>query len=329
MKNRIKLVITTVLLLTVLVSCAKNDSIMTNVEGDESNIGQNDNNKLSVITTLFPYYDFVREIAGDKVNITMLISPGMDAHSFEPTPADMIEVQNADLFIYNGGEMESWVEQILEATDNNSNQISLRMMDYVKTVTEEEKEGMEAEEEEEEFGELEYDEHIWTSPVNAQKLVNEICNALIEADPENAVYFQTNAQNFIDELKDLDTQFQEVVNNSQNKIMIVGDKFPLRYFVDQYGLDYRAAFSGCSTETEPSADTIAYLIDKTKEEQVSAIFKMELSNGKICETISEATGTKVLTFHSVHNVTKDDFENGVTYLELMKQNVEVLKEGLN
>ncbi|KAB1439873.1 metal ABC transporter substrate-binding protein [Candidatus Galacturonibacter soehngenii] len=321
MKNKIKVIMLTVLLVTVLVSCTKNSPANTTVEGE--------NEKLTVVTTLFPYYDFVRQIAGDKVNNMMLLSPGMDAHSFEPTPANMIDVQKADVFIYNGGEMENWVEQILKATENK-NQVSLRMMDYVKTVVEEEKEGMETEEEEEEgLEEPEYDEHIWTSPVNAQKLVETICETLMQADEKNASYYEANAKKYLEELKELDASFQGVVNQATKKIMIVGDKFPLRYLVDEYGLDYRAAFSGCTTQTEPSADTIAYLINITKEEQVNAVFHMELSNGKIADTISEATGAKVLTFHSTHNVTKEDFEKGVTYLELMRQNVKVLQEGLN
>lgn len=336
MKNKIYIIIAAMLLVAGLAGCAQNtsqditsvnDSIST--ESFNSEATTSDTTKLNVVTTLFPYYDFVREIAGDKVNYTMLVPAGMDTHSFEPTPANMIEIGNADIFIYNGGEMESWVAQILDAVEN-PNQISLRMMDYVETVVEEEKEGMEAEEEEEEeLGVLEYDEHIWTSPVNAEKIVTQICEVLKEADSENAEYYQTNADNYISQLEELDTQFQEVVDNSKYNIMIVGDKFPLRYFVDQYGLDYSAAFKGCSTETEPSASTIAYLINKTKEEQVGVVYHMELNDGKIAQSISEATGTKVLQFQSCHNVTKEDFEKGVTYLELMKQNVEVLEEGLN
>jgi zinc transport system substrate-binding protein len=333
MKNKIYVIMLTVLIITGLYGCAQNNQ---NKKSDSETISANevqssetmDTTKLNVITTIFPYYDFVKQIAGDKVNFTMLVPAGMDTHSFEPTPANMIEIENADVFIYNGGEMESWVSQILDAVEN-PDQISVRMMDYVETVVEEEKEGMEAEEEEEELGELEYDEHIWTSPVNAVKIVKQISETLKEADPDNAVYYQANADNYINQLKELDAKFQEVVSNSKHKIMIVGDKFPLRYFVDQYGLDYSAAFKGCSTETEPSADTIAYLINKTEEEQVGYIYQMELNNGKIAQTISEATSTKVLQFQSCHNVTKESFEKGVTYLELMKQNVEVLKEGLN
>lgn len=340
MKNKIKIITLVTILIVALVGCGKKSTDVqlgsNSLESANTNKQLTDENKLNVVATLFPYYDFVREIAGDKVNLTMLVPPGMDSHSFEPTPADMIEVQNADVFIYNGGEMESWVPEVLEAVDNPK-QISDCMMDHVETVVEEDVEGMEPEQEEAkedetsdtDIEEVEYDEHIWTSPVNSQQIVTEICNVLKEADPLNAEYYQTNADNYMKQLQELDTQFQEVVDNSDRKIMIFGDKFPLRYFADEYGLDYRAAFNGCSTETEPSADTVAFLIDKVKEENLPVVYHIELNSGAIANTISEATGAKVLLFHSCHNVTKEDFDNKVTYLKLMQNNVEVLKEGLN
>lgn len=354
MKIRINLIAIVTLLIVALAGCAKNSNEVqtkaTAIEKSEESKSEEsksenstsenskestENEKLDVVATIFPYYDFIRQIAGDKVNLTMLVPAGMDTHSFEPTPADMIIVQNSDVFIYNGGDMESWVPEVLKAVEN-TNQITDCMMDHVETVVEEVTEGMEAEEESEteeepetEDAELEYDEHIWTSPVNAQKIVTEICNVLKEADPVNADYFQANADNYMKQLQVLDSQFQEVVDNAQRKIMIFGDKFPLRYFVDQYGLDYSAAFVGCSTETEPSANTVAYLIDKAKEENVPVIYHIELSSGKIADTICESTGAKVLLFHTCHNVSQEEFENGVTYLELMQKNVEALKEGLN
>ncbi|PXV95783.1 zinc transport system substrate-binding protein [Lachnotalea glycerini] len=333
--KRKTLLIIAALLLAALVGCGQKTNQATEDVAETSKeltTSTEENAKLNVVATLFPYYDFVREIAQDKVNLTMLVPAGMDTHSFEPTPADMIEVNNADVFIYNGGEMESWVTKVLSSTENKK-QISACMMDYVETVIEEETEGMEpeeaADEEEQSEEEPEYDEHIWTSPVNAQKIVIEICNVLKEADPNNADYYQMNADNYVKELEELDSEFKEVVENSKYKIMIFGDKFPLRYFVDQYGLSYRAAFNGCSSETEPSADTVAYLIDKVKQEQLPAVYHIELSSGKIAETISEATGAKVLEFNSCHNVSQEDFNNKVTYLQLMHQNVEALKEGLN
>ncbi len=340
MKNKIKLIAMVTAFVVALVGCGKTSTAIksesNSLELTNSNTQAEDESKLNVVATLFPYFDFVREIAGDKVELTMLVPTGVDTHSFEPTPANMIEVQNADVFIYNGGEMESWVPEVLGAVEN-PNQISDCMMDHVEAVVEEEVEGMEPEKEGEEAKgatnnetkEVEYDEHIWTSPVNAQKIVTEICTVLMEANPENAAYFQTNTNSYIKKLQELDTQFKEVVDNSNSKTVIFGDKFPLRYFADEYGLKYFAAFNGCSTETEPSVDTVAFLIDKIKEENVPVVYHIELNSGAIANTISEATGAKVLLFHSCHNVTKEDFDNGVTYLELMQNNVEALKEGLN
>ncbi len=317
MKNKIWISMIVITMVMTLFGCEKK----------ETETLENSDEKLSVITTLFPYYDFVKQIAGDKVNVSMIVPAGMDTHSFEPTPADMITIQKADVFIYNGGDMESWVSQVLDASENKE-QVTDVMMDHVKIVVEETVEGMELEEEGEE-GEVEYDEHIWTSPVNAQKIVAEICTVLSKVDPENANVYQKNTDAYIVQLKDLDKEFKDVINNSDRKTIIFGDKFPLRYFAEEYGLTYYAAFPGCSTETEPSPDTVAFLIDKAKEEKVPVIYYLELSSQKIADTICEGAGAKKLLFHSCHNVSKDDFNSGVTYLELMKQNVRNLKEGLN
>lgn len=322
MKKLILILLTVVLTATVLFGCTQNSDTVKTETGDE---------KLNVVTTLFPYYDFVRAIAGDKVNVTMIVPAGMDTHSFEPTPANMITIQNADVFIYNGGEMESWVDRVLGAVENE-NQISDCMIDYVNAVEEETVEGMEPEDEEEgetDEDEVEYDEHIWTSPVNAQIMVEEICNILAKADSENAEFYQANADSYIEKLKTLDEKFKETVDNSKRKLIVFGDKFPFRYFADEYGLKYSAAFNGCSTETEPSADTVAYLIDKVKAENIPVVYYIELSNEKIADTICEATGAKKLLLHSCHNLSKKDFDSGITYVELMEQNVKNLKEGLN
>nr|WP_312577985.1 metal ABC transporter substrate-binding protein [Sedimentibacter sp.] len=322
MKKLILILLTVVLTATVLFGCTQNSDTVKTETGDE---------KLNVVTTLFPYYDFVRAIAGDKVNVTMIVPAGMDTHSFEPTPANMITIQNADVFIYNGGEMESWVDRVLGAVENE-NQISDCMIDYVNAVEEETVEGMEPEDEEEgetDEDEVEYDEHIWTSPVNAQIMVEKICNILAKADSENAEFYQANADSYIEKLKTLDEKFKETVDNSKRKLIVFGDKFPFRYFADEYGLKYSAAFNGCSTETEPSADTVAYLIDKVKAENIPVVYYIELSNEKIADTICEATGAKKLLLHSCHNLSKKDFDSGITYVELMEQNVKNLKEGLN
>lgn len=289
--------------------------------------------KLNVVTTLFPYYDFTRQIAGEHINLTMVVPAGMDSHSFEPTPADMITIQNADVLICNGGAMEHWLERVLLAVDT-SRMTVMTGMDYVDTVEEEIVEGME-EEHDHDHGdddghgeEIEYDEHIWTSPVNAMKLVKGIEETLSEADPGNGAAYEANAESYLLKLEKLDQEFRDVTANKKRSMIIVGDKFPYRYFADEYGLHYRAAFSGCSTDTEPSAKTIAYLIDKMKAEQIPVIYYPELTSHRVAEIISEETDAEPLLLHSCHNVTRREFDSGVTYLDLMEQNVINLKKGL-
>ena len=296
-----------------------------------------------VVTTIFPYYDFVRQIAGDRVRLKMVVPAGMDSHSFEPTPADMITMQQADLMVCNGGEMEQWVEKVVASLDTENMKV-LTMMDYVDVLEEEIVEGMEdnehshddhdhAHENEEEDHDghemdIEYDEHIWTSPANAMKLVEVITETLKEVSPENASYFEENKNSYETELKSLDDEFKDIVANGRHRMIVVADKFPFRYFAQEYGLSYRAAFSGCSTDTEPSAKTIAYLIDRIKEHQIQAVFYLELSSHRTADIISEETGAKPLLLHSCHNVTRRQFDEGVTYLQLMKQNAKNLQEAL-
>ena len=293
--------------------------------------------RLKVVTTLFPYYDFVRQVAGDRVNLTLVVPAGMDSHSFEPTPADMITIQEADVLICNGGEMEHWLSQVLDSMDTSHMKI-VTMMDYIDTVEEEHVEGMEEaehghahgdEDDDGHGGEIEYDEHIWTSPVNAMAIVKIINSALDEALPGQAGRFDENAQAYLAELKELDGQFRQVVAQGKRHMIIVADKFPFRYFADEYGLSYRAAFSGCSSDTEPSARTIAYLIDKVEDEQIPAVYYLELSSHSTARVIGEETGAKPLLLHSCHNVTRREFDQGITYLQLMKRNVEALREGLD
>lgn len=313
--------------------------------------------RLNVVTTLFPYYDFLRQIAGNSIRLTMVVPAGMDSHSFEPTPADMITMQNADLLVCNGGTMEQWLSQVLDSFEEGTGpKRVVTMMDYVDVVQEEIVEGMEDGEshdhghththadgtvhagehdhehldEDDGHGvEIEYDEHIWTSPVNAKKLVGVLTEVLKEEDPAHADSYAEKGASYQDKLTELDAEFRELVSHAKRRLVVFGDKFPLRYFFDEYGLEYRAAFSGCSTDTEPSAKTIAYLIDKVRDEQIPAVYYLELSSPRVAEIIGEETGAEPLLFHSCHNVTRRQFDSGVTYLELMEQNVENLKKGLS
>lgn len=293
--------------------------------------------KLKVVTTLFPYYDFTRQIAGDKVELTMVVPAGMDSHSFEPTPADMRTIQEADILICNGGAMEQWVSQVTEALVT-SHMTVVTMMEYVDAVEEEIVEGMEDEEHEhghdshEEHShreEHEYDEHIWTSPVNAMKFTRVITDALVQADPENRQIYEAGRDGYLKKLEEVHQMLLQVARDRKRNTIVVGDKFPFRYLAEEYGFQYRAAFSGCSTDTEPSARTIAYLIDKVREENIPAVYYLELSSHRVSEIIGEETGAEPMLLHSCHNVTRREFDARITYVDLMLKNVENLRKGLD
>ena len=277
--------------------------------------------KLQIVCSSYPAYDFVREIAGDKAEITLLIKPGAEVHSYEPTPKDVVRIQESALFICNGGESEAWLEELLQ---NGMNVVY--MMDCVDTVAEEEKEGMYVRGEEE--GEEELDEHVWTSPVNATHIAWEICSRLCTVDPDNAKLYTANCDAYTAQLMELDAELHRVVDNAPHKTLVFADRFPMRYFTREYGLDYFAAFPGCASETEPSAKTVAFLIDRVREEKLSAVLYMEFSNEKMADVICEDTGCVKLPFYSAHNITAQQFEDGVTYLDLMRINLETLKEAL-
>jgi zinc transport system substrate-binding protein len=283
--------------------------------------------KIKVVSTIFAPYDFARAVAGDRAELTMLLPPGAESHSFEPTPRDIVNIQKCDVFIYIGGESETWVEQILKSTDTGKRK-TLALMDKVTVVKEEIVEGMQEESEEEETEEPEYDEHIWTSPKNAKLLTQAIADTLSAADPDNAAFYQENAKDYIVKLNKLDKDFQAVVDGAVRKTIVFGDRFPFRYFADDYKLSYFAAFPGCSTETEPSAATLVFLINKVKQGKIPVVFHIELSNEKIADMLCEATGAKKRLLHACHNISRDDFRKGETYLSIMARNVEALREAL-
>jgi zinc transport system substrate-binding protein len=297
---------------------------ITDCKRSKSVLPRNAGGKIDVTVTNFPPYDFVRQIAGTRVNLTMLLPPGSESHSFEPSPRDIITIQNSDIFIYTGGESDEWIDRILESM-NTDNMKILAMIETVDAVEEEIVEGMEEEDGEEEIA---YDEHVWTSPQNVILIVQAITALLCEADSANAGFFRQNAAAYIKELEQLDAAFNEVVSGAKRKTIVFADRFPFRYFADAYGLTYFAAFPGCSTETEPSAATIAFLIDKVRDEKIPVVFHIELSNERMANTISGETGAKKLLLHSCHNITKRDFDSGLGYLAIMKANIKNLREAL-
>lgn len=277
-----------------------------------------DETKLQIVCTSFPAYDFAREIAGDRAELTLLIKPGSEVHSYEPTPKDMIRIQESDLFICNGGESEQWAKTLITPELN-----TIYMMDCVDTV-EESADGIYNAED----GEPELDEHVWTSPLNAIKISEEICNALCKLNTDNAEAYKTNFAAYKAQLMALDREFRQVIKNSGKHTLVFADRFPMRYFALEYGLDCYAAFPGCSSETEPSAKTVAYLIDRVREDKIPAVLYMEFSNQKMADVICEDTGCKKLPFYSAHSVSAEQFEQGVSYLDLMRINLNSLKEAL-
>lgn len=291
-------------------------------------IDLNEKKGLQIVSTVFPGYDFAKQIVGENAEVSMLLPPGVESHSYEPSPQDIINIQNSDIFIYVGGESEQWVDKILDSMDNKV--ITVKMMDAVQLYEEEIIDGMQNEQDsdDEASEEHEYDEHIWTSLKNAQNIVARINEAVVSLDSKNKSVYDKNTKSYIEKLDNLDKEFENLFKTFEKPTLIFGDRFPFRYFVEDYNLDYFAAFPGCSSETEPSASTIAFLIDKVKEKSLNTVFYIEFSNHNIADTIAESTGAKTAMLHSCHNISKKDMDSGVSYYYLMEQNYETLKGAL-
>ena len=304
---------------------------------------QNDTNqtdKLSIVTTIFPEYDWVREILGEKADnaeITMLLDNGVDLHSYQPTADDIVKISDCDLFIYVGGESDEWVEDALRnAANGNMKVINLLEVLGDSVKTEEIVEGMqEAEHEHEDAEEHEHeeeaDEHVWLSLKNAKTLVRVISKALQELDPDSKDIYAANADAYVKKLSALDAEYQAAVDAASNKTILFGDRFPFRYLVDDYGLHYYAAFVGCSTETEAGFETISFLAKRVDEWKLPCVLTIEGAQHKIAETVVRNTTAKnqrVLTMDSMQSTTSKDVKNGTTYLSVMEKNLSVLKEAL-
>lgn len=314
-----KLLIITVIFALLCSLCACSD-----------NKTQTDTQGLDIVTTVFPAYDFARQIAGECANVTLLVPPGTEIHSFEPTARDILTLQSCDLLICNGGESEAWLEELLDSLDEGIE--VLRMMDCVDTLEEELKEGMQEEHDHEHHDDHEeapeYDEHVWTSPVNAQRICRAIGERLSAVDGANAELYAANCEQYCAALSELDGAFRSAVSNGARDTLIFADRFPVRYFTEEYGLDYYAAFPGCADDTEPSSGTVAFLIDRVKADAVPAVLYIEFSDQKMADVICEDTSCRKLLFHSCHNVGADELQSGVSYLDLMWANVETVKEAL-
>ena len=294
---------------------------------------------LSIVCTIFPEYDWVREILGDKAadaDITCLINGSTDLHSYQPTAEDIMKISSCDLLIYVGGESDTWVEDTLK-TSANKDMRTISLLDSVGSSAKEEelKEGMQPEEEEEEEGgeeeEAEYDEHVWLSVRNAEAICGRISQELSELDPDNSAAYQENLNAYTEKLQALDEDLRSLADGAQQKTLIFGDRFPFRYFVDDYGFDYYAAFAGCSAESEASFETITFLAGKADELGVDTIYTIETSDGRIAQSVIDNTKSKdqkISVLDSMQSVSKDRIDAGETYLTIMKSNYDVLKKDL-
>lgn len=314
--------------------------------------GDNTKGKLKVVTTIFPEYDITRAIAKDKVDLELMIKPGVDVHSFTPTPQDIKTVQNSNIFVYGGTEHDKWVENLTKSIDMKNKKV-VKLVDGIQQLEEESVDGMKHEhhhddEKEDEHShahkhekeekhshdhenesDKELDPHYWTSPKNAIQMAKTVTNALVEKDPGNAEFYKENAKNYIKQLEDVDKELHDVVDKAKIKKVVIADRFPFRYLFKDLGLEYRALFSGCSVESTASAGQIKKMVDYVKENKIPVVYHIEMGKGELAETVAKNSGAKVKLLHSIHTVTKEDFDKGTTYIDLMKQNVEALKEGLN
>lgn len=298
-------------------------------------ISQKSKGKINIISSVFASYDFAKQLSAgvEDVEVDLLITPGTEPHSYEPSVQDMAKIKECDLFIYLGGESDEWVSSLLDTFEDDEVR-TLKMIDCVELLEEETIEGMQSghhehhedEHEHEHEAEGEIDEHVWTSPVNAISICEKIKDALCEIDNEHADAYNMNFKNYKAQLAELDGDFRSTFSTEQT--LVIADRFPFRYLKEEYGFDYYAAFPGCSTENDPSAATIAFLENKIEELNSTAVFYTEFSSQKVADTLCEATGVKKLMLHSCHNVSLDDFNSGKTYVDLMKQNLKNIQEAL-
>lgn len=324
-------------------------------EGSYTSISS-ESGKPQIIATLFPQFDFARHIAKDMADVVLLLPPGVESHSYEPSPSEILKMHNADVLLYTGESMEAWSHKLVESLEDSGS--DCLVVDVSKGITLTRTEDIEAEmnrknaesdehdnheenNHEDEAAEDDhqgeeaashshvYDPHIWTNPQLAKVMVDNILEALCSADPQNAEEYRANASAYKQELDALDQEFKEIIENGEQKEVIFGSRFAFYYFTKRYNLTYQSAFDSCSAETEPSVKRMKELIDEIRRENIPAIFYSEMEEPKTARFISNETGAKMLMLHSCHNVTKDEWENGETYLSLMKQNAINLKEGLN
>ncbi len=305
----------------------------TVVRAESGSLGSG--NKLKIVATIFPEYDWTREILGDHlkdVDLTLLLDNGTDLHSFQPAVKDIMKVSSCDLLIYVGGESDQWIEDALKSAANPDMK-TINLMETLKDFIKEEEtvEGMQEKHHSHEEDEKEYDEHVWTSLRNASAAAEVIADTLAELDPENSDIYKENLRSYQGELSSLDNEYQKTVDQSTHKTLLFADRFPFRYLVDDYGISYYAAFSGCSAESEASFKTITFLAEKVDELGLKEVFTIEKSDDRIAETVIENTrdkDQKVAVLNSMQSITSEEIADGTTYLSIMEDNLKVLKAAL-
>ena len=296
-----------------------------------SSADEGNGDRLEIMAASFPSYDAARAVAGDLASITMLVPPGGGEHSYEPSIEDVIRISESDLFIYNGGESDTWITYILSDLDSATSTFSL--LENAAFTLYEDEENIAWKEENHDGHDHSHgrvlDEHVWTSPENEIAIIQALCEEIASLDEDNREVYESNAASYIEDIREVQGTIRDIVENGMRREIIVADRFPLLYFVTEFSLDYYAAYPGCSSESEPSVKTVAFLIDKVRDDGIPVVLHMELANTLLSEVVAEETGSAVMEFSSCHNVAKRVFDSGVTYVDLMRQNAAVLKEALN
>lgn len=292
---------------------------------NSNNEVKKDDEKIDVIATVYPVYDFAKEIIGDRANVSMLLSPGVEIHDYEPTPQDIIKINDCDLFLYLGEELEPWAETVISGIDNKENLKDVsNKIELIETEEHEEHEGREKHDEHEK-----YDTHIWLDPTKAMKIVTNISNYLCNLDPKNKEYYRERTNEYIKKLTELDSEFEKVIAKGKRKEIAFGGPFSYAYFIKRYDLSYVTAYDSCGEGSEPSVYKILEVIEKMKNDNLPVVFYKELSSGNIVKTISSETGAEALEFNSLHSITEEQLKNGESYLDIMNRNLKNLDRALN
>ena len=331
MKRLLAILMSAVVLLTLLCACSVQKQEEAGSSLSAESTAQTDEKSLSVVCSIFPQYDFCREIMGKDANIELLLKSKVDMHNYKPSAEDILKIKNCDLFIDIGGESDEWAKDVVASADNSKLSV-LSLIDLVEAKEEETLEGMEEEDhehEEDEEHESEKDEHVWTSLKNAQIIVRAISERLCALDAQNSAEYKKNADSYIEKLAALEKQYAETVSTAKRNTLVFADRFPFRYLADDYSLECFAAFSGCSAETQASFETVAFLAEKVKEKNLPFVLVIDGSDGSVAQTVASQSGAKIMTLDSCQSVSEEEINEGKSYLSIMQENLEVLKEVLN